>query len=62
MSPLLTQREAAAILAISVRTLERLRVSGGGPRYIKISHSVRYRDADLESWVAAQSRGSTSTR
>jgi predicted DNA-binding transcriptional regulator AlpA len=60
LSPLLTQREAAAILAISVRTLERIRVTGSGPRYIKVSHSVRYREADLEAWLAAQSRASTS--
>jgi predicted DNA-binding transcriptional regulator AlpA len=60
MSPLLNQREAAAILAISVRTLERLRVTGTGPKFIKISHSVRYRTSDLESWVASRARGSTS--
>jgi len=31
LSPLLTQRQAASVLSISVRSLERMRVSGGGP-------------------------------
>jgi Helix-turn-helix domain len=60
MSPLLTQRQAAAILSISVRSLERMRVSGGGPVYLKIRHSVRYQQETLERWIAARMRGSTS--
>jgi predicted DNA-binding transcriptional regulator AlpA len=60
MQTLLTQRDAATLLALSVRTLERLRVSGFGPRFMKAGKAVRYREADLEAWVAAQSRASTS--
>jgi excisionase family DNA binding protein len=62
LSPLLTQREAASILAISVRTLERLRVNGGSPKFVKVGHSVRYRPEDLERWVAARLVSSTSQR
>ena len=48
MQRLLTQAEAAEILRLSQRTLERFRVSGLGPRFIKAGHSVRYREADLD--------------
>jgi excisionase family DNA binding protein len=60
MQTLLSQRDAATLLALSERTLERLRVNGGGPRFIKVGASVRYQQEALERWVAAQERGSTS--
>jgi excisionase family DNA binding protein len=60
LSPLLTQREAASILSISVRSLERMRVAGGGPSFVKVGASVRYQPEALEKWITAQSRGSTS--
>jgi hypothetical protein len=60
LSPLLTQREAAAILGISVRSLERMRVTGLGARFVKVGANVRYQPEALERWVAAQSPGSTS--
>ena len=40
MSPLLTQREAAGLLRLSERTLERQRLQGGGPRYLKLRFVV----------------------
>ena len=60
MQPLLTQRQAAALLCLSERTLERLRVSGGGPKFVRCGRSIRYRDSDLEAWVADRVVGSTS--
>lgn len=60
MLRLLTQREAAELLQLSVRTLERYRLSGLGPHFVKAGHSVRYREADLEAWVASRVVGSTS--
>jgi hypothetical protein len=57
---LLNQREAADYLRLSERTLERMRLLGTGPRYVKASRLVRYRDEDLESWIAARVRTSTS--
>jgi excisionase family DNA binding protein len=60
MSPLLTQREAARLLRLSERTLERLRVTGAGPVYVKAGRLVRYREADLEEWIASRVVGSTS--
>jgi predicted DNA-binding transcriptional regulator AlpA len=57
---LLTQRDAALALRLSERTLERLRATGTGPRFVKANRLVRYRLADLESWIASQTVQSTS--
>jgi excisionase family DNA binding protein len=60
MLRLLTQSEAARVLRLSERTLERLRLQGGGPRYVKANRSVRYREADLEAWIEKRVVNSTS--
>jgi excisionase family DNA binding protein len=51
---MLTVLDAAAYLRLSRRTLERLRVSGLGPKFVKCGRSVRYRQSDLEEWIAAR--------
>ncbi len=55
----LTQTEAAELLRISPRTLERHRVTGTGPRFIKAGRRVLYRLADLEAWTASNTFAST---
>jgi len=60
MQALLTQREAAALLCLSERTLERFRVVGTGPPFIRAGRLVRYREDDLESWIASRVVSSTS--
>jgi excisionase family DNA binding protein len=60
MIRLLTQREAAALLRLSERTLERLRITGLGPVFVKAGRRVLYRESDLEAWVESRVRGSTS--
>jgi predicted DNA-binding transcriptional regulator AlpA len=57
---LLTQREAASALRLSTRTLERMRVQGTGPRFVKCNRSVRYLRADLDQWIASRVVRSTS--
>jgi predicted DNA-binding transcriptional regulator AlpA len=57
---LLTQVDAAKLLRLSERTLERLRLTGGGPRYVKAGRAVRYRPCDLEAWIAERIVNSTS--
>jgi hypothetical protein len=57
---LLTQWDAARILRCSVRTMERMRLTGNGPRYIKTTRRVLYREADLEAWLTARLATSTS--
>jgi excisionase family DNA binding protein len=60
MVRLLTQSDAAKLLRLSERTLERLRLQGGGPLYVKAGRSVRYREADIEAWITARVVNSTS--
>ena len=59
---LLTQREAATYLHLSERTLERFRVSGAGPKFVRLGRSIRYRLTDIEAFIAARIVGSTSER
>lgn len=56
----LTNSEAAAFLRLSPRTLEKLRVLGGGPRFRKFGRRVLYAIADLEAWADEHSYGMTS--
>ncbi len=60
----LTTVEAAALLRLSPRTLEDMRVNGTGPRYRKLGPSRRarvvYREEDLLKWVDQYGYGSTS--
>ena len=53
--------EAAFLLGLSPRTLEALRLRGGGPPYIQVTpKAVRYRRRDLDAWLDARRRRSTS--
>lgn len=56
----LIQREAAALLRLSERTLERYRIAGTGPAFVKLGRRVVYRRLDLHAWARAQTRHSTS--
>jgi predicted DNA-binding transcriptional regulator AlpA len=60
METLLTQREAAMSLRLSVRTLKRMRVAGNGPRFVKCNRSIRYQQCDLDQWIASRVVRSTS--
>ena len=55
----LDTKQAAAYLGLSDKTLEKLRVSGRGPRYAKAGRRVIYDRGDLDEWVAARKRGFT---
>ena len=58
---LLNERQAAAFLGLTVRTLQSWRWSGKGPRYIRISaRAVRYDPLDLRSYCDARKVSSTS--
>ncbi|MHA7275556.1 helix-turn-helix transcriptional regulator [Arthrobacter sp. Hz1] len=54
----LTPQETADLLSTNVATLAQLRYAGGGPRYIKLGRSVRYRSSDIEDYL----RGNTYER
>ena len=56
----LTTREAGLLLGMSVRTLERYRITGGGPRFCKFGRKVRYLRSDVDEWAKRRMRNSTS--
>ncbi|HEV3459968.1 MAG TPA: helix-turn-helix domain-containing protein [Thermoanaerobaculia bacterium] len=57
---LLNTIQAAERCNLSPRTFEKYRVTGGGPHYIRLGSAVRYRLEDLEAWIAANRRRTTS--
>jgi excisionase family DNA binding protein len=59
LSPLLTVTEAAEYLRSGVSTLNKLRVYGGGPPFVKINSSVRYRRVDLDRFIEKRLQKST---
>jgi excisionase family DNA binding protein len=59
--PIHTPQEAAEYVRLKERTLADWRYRGCGPRYIRISgRTVRYRQSDLDAWLATRTRTSTS--
>ena len=52
--------EAAAYLNLLPRTLEKFRTIGGGPRFRKFGHCVKYTQADLDAWANSRVCESTS--
>lgn len=52
--------QLAEMLQISPRTLERWRVDGNGPQYMKAGRRVLYDRSEIESWLSAGIRFSTS--
>ena len=56
----LNQCQLSKRLGIAVRTLERWRWQGVGPKFIKIGGRVRYRIEDVEAYEASRLCESTS--
>jgi len=56
----LTQREAACLLRLSERTLERWRVAGDGPPFRAFGRRKLYGRRDLIEWADTRRRRSTS--
>lgn len=59
-SPFLNTGQAAFYVGLSQRTLEKMRVVGGGPKYRKHGRYVRYHIDDLNTWSQARAKTSTS--
>ena len=60
MGGALDTHEAAARTGLSSSTLRKLRLTGQGPRFMKLGRAVRYRPSDLEAWLDGRSVQSTS--
>lgn len=57
---ILNTREAADYVRLGKPTLERFRISGAGPIFVKLGGAVRYRKPDLDAWLESRRVRSTS--
>ncbi len=60
MTKLVDTGRAAVVLGVKPGTLATWRWRGYGPRYRKVGALVKYSIADIEVWLEAQTRTSTS--
>ncbi|QXM25477.1 helix-turn-helix domain-containing protein [Elioraea tepida] len=52
MMKLLSSDEVAEILGVSLRTLERMRIDGQGPAYVRLSpRRIAYAERDVIEWI-----------
>lgn len=52
---LLSRNEVEETYGISRRFLEISASNGAGPRFVRVGRLVRYRVADIETWIEANS-------
>ena len=57
---LLTPKDAANFLRVSVSWLAKARMRGDGPPYVKLGRAIRYREGALLQWLRSRQRLSTS--
>ena len=51
---------AASYVGLTVSTLEKKRLDGSGPEYVKLGRAVAYDTRALDAWLDANRRKSTS--
>jgi predicted DNA-binding transcriptional regulator AlpA len=56
---LLSPKQAARLLNLSVSWLPKRRLAGDGPPYVKLGGAVRYAEGSLQQWMKGQQRTST---
>jgi len=61
LGPFLTVTEVAQLLRCSASSLNKWRLIGRGPRFVRVGSRIRYRPADIAAFVAEQTRASTSS-
>ena len=59
---LLTPKETADFLRVSLSWLAKARMRGDGPPFVKIGRSIRYPESALRQWMKSQMHLSTSER
>jgi predicted DNA-binding transcriptional regulator AlpA len=50
----MNEQQVAECLNMSTAVLRKWRRLGGGPKYLKIGRSVRYRREDVETWLSSR--------
>ena len=56
---LLTEAELARMFRVHPKFFAKLRVTGGGPIFLKIGTAIRYEPAEVEAWKERRKRRST---
>ena len=52
---LLTERDLAVYLGLSLPTLQRMRADGTGPQFVQLSQRrIAYRRSDVDAWLTAR--------
>lgn len=57
-----TPRQLADLLQLDERTVRRWRIDGGGPLFVRVGGSVRYRKSDVEAWIKDNTQETTDGR
>lgn len=60
LETLLDEEQAGALLGLSISTLQKRRLTGDGPAYIKMGRAVRYQPSAIRAFIAAREVRSTS--
>ena len=60
IATLMTPKDAANVLKVSLSWLAKARMRGDGPPYIRVGRSIRYADLALMQWMKSKQRSSTS--
>jgi predicted DNA-binding transcriptional regulator AlpA len=60
VTPLLTPKEAAELLKVSLSWLAKARMRGDGPPFICVGRAIRYDQVALIQWMKSRQRLSTS--
>ena len=56
---LLSQKELAEMLRVSIEQLRLWRNKGIGPSYFRVGHAIRYRDVEVERWLREQEQAAS---
>jgi predicted DNA-binding transcriptional regulator AlpA len=59
IDPLLHPKEVARLLNVSTSWLAKSRLTGTGPRFVKIGRAVRYPESAVREFIKAHMRTST---
>jgi hypothetical protein len=57
---LLTTEQTAEVFGITQNTLEKWRVFGRGPKFVRVGRRIRYSPTDIAAYLAESTRTSTS--
>ena len=63
VEPCMRTPEAAKYVALAASTLTKMRLTGDGPPFVKVGpRAIAYRKADVDAWLEARVRRSTSDK